>query len=524
MSPPTSRSSNWKTPPNSSPATSAFRPTTKRHMLSVIGAASRRALIEAIVPRSIARARPMALPAPMTEAQALAELKRIAAQNKMLKSCIGQGYHGTHTPGVILRNVLENPAWYTAYTPYQAEISQGRLEALVNFQTMVCDLTGMAIAGASMLDEATAAAEAMTLAMRVGKSKIDDLLRRRRCAAANAGSGADPRAAAGHFGGHGRPPTRLAQADAFAVLLQYPGVNGVVRDLQADHATRCMRAVALVIVAADLLALTLLTPPGEMGADIAVGNTQRFGMPMGNGGPHAAYLATPRRVQALDAGTPGGRQRRRARRAGLSPGAADARAAHPSRESHQQHLHGAGAPRRGGQHVRGLSRPGGPEAHRTPRGQLHGRAGVGLAAIRLHTAERQRLRYRCRSTPARIPTPCMQAARSAGYNLRRASATSVGITLDETTTRDGHLCPVGVVCRRSARARLREIRTRHRLADSAVAGAHQRLSHAPGVQPPPQRDRHAALPAQPRGQGPGAGPHDDPARFVHHEAQRRPAR
>jgi len=146
-------------------------PDDERHMLSVIGAASRRALIESIVPRSIARSQPMALPPVLSEAQALAELKRIAAQNKVLKSCIGQGYHGTHTPGVILRNVLENPAWYTAYTPYQAEISQGRMEALVNFQTMVCDLTGMAIAGASMLDEATAAAEAMTLSMRVGKSK-----------------------------------------------------------------------------------------------------------------------------------------------------------------------------------------------------------------------------------------------------------------------------------------------------------------------------------------------------------------
>src|SRR5438876_2156730 len=143
----------------------------ERHMLSVIGAASRRALIDTIVPRSIARAEAMDLPAPLTEAQALAELKTIAAKNKLLKSFIGQGYHGTHTPGVILRNILENPAWYTAYTPYQPEIAQGRLEALVNFQTMVCDLTGMAIANASMLDEATAAAEAMTLARRVAKSK-----------------------------------------------------------------------------------------------------------------------------------------------------------------------------------------------------------------------------------------------------------------------------------------------------------------------------------------------------------------
>src|SRR5206468_5231546 len=143
----------------------------ERRMLAEIGAASRAALIDAVVPQAIARATPMALPAAVGEAEALAELKGIAARNRVLKSFIGQGYHGTHTPPVILRNVLENPAWYTAYTPYQAEISQGRMEALVNFQTMVCDLTGMAITGASMLDEATSAAEAMTLAMRVGKSK-----------------------------------------------------------------------------------------------------------------------------------------------------------------------------------------------------------------------------------------------------------------------------------------------------------------------------------------------------------------
>src|SRR6185369_9126830 len=143
----------------------------ERQMLSVIGESSRRALIDSIVPRSIVRSSPMKLPEAVTEAAALAELRAIASRNQVFKSFIGQGYHGTHTPGVILRNVLENPAWYTAYTPYQAEISQGRLEALVNFQTMVCDLTGMPIANASMLDEATAAAEAMTLAKRSVKSK-----------------------------------------------------------------------------------------------------------------------------------------------------------------------------------------------------------------------------------------------------------------------------------------------------------------------------------------------------------------
>src|SRR5436190_21330298 len=196
----------------------------ERHMLSVIGAASRRALIDTILPRSIARAEAMDLPAPLTEAQALAELKPIAAKNKLLKSFIGQGYHGTHTPGVILRNVLENPAWYTAYTPYQAEISQGRMEALVNFQTMVCDLTGMAIANASMLDEATAAAEAMTLAKRSVKSRSDRFI---------VAGDAHPqtieviRTRAQPLGIHVAtgPADAAAQAGAFAALFQYPGVT-----------------------------------------------------------------------------------------------------------------------------------------------------------------------------------------------------------------------------------------------------------------------------------------------------------
>ena len=262
----------------------------EQHMLTVIGAASRRALIEAIVPRSIARARPMALPPVLGEAQALAELRAIAAKNTVLKSCIGQGYHGTLTPGVILRNILENPAWYTAYTPYQAEISQGRLEALLNFQTMVCDLTGMAIAGSSMLDEATAAAEAMTLAMRVGRAKsqrffvADDVLPQTLEVVRTRATPLGIEVVTGDA-------AAAADADAFAVLLQYPGVNGVVRDLAPTIAAVHAKG-GLAIVAADLLALTLIKSPGDLGADIAVGNTQRFGMPMGNGGPHAAYLAT----------------------------------------------------------------------------------------------------------------------------------------------------------------------------------------------------------------------------------------
>jgi glycine dehydrogenase len=259
-------------------------------MLSVIGAASRRALIEAVVPRAIARHQPMQLPAPVSEAEALAEIRRIASKNRVLKSFIGQGYHDTHTPGVILRNILENPAWYTAYTPYQAEISQGRMEALVNFQTMVCDLTAMAIANASMLDEATAAAEAMTLARRSVKSKSDTILVASDCHPQTIeviGTRAEP---LGLKVVVGVVPELLNTHDCFAVVAQYPSTTGLIHDM-AGVAEQVHARQGALIVAADLLALTLLKPPGEFGADIVVGNTQRFGVPMGAGGPHAAYLA-----------------------------------------------------------------------------------------------------------------------------------------------------------------------------------------------------------------------------------------
>src|SRR5438874_4522819 len=259
-------------------------------MLKVLGYASRSALIDAAVPPAIRLHEPLALSAAKAEEEALDELKTMARRNRVVKSYIGQGYYGTVTPPVILRNVLENPAWYTAYTPYQPEISQGRLEALVNFQTMVCDLTGMAIANASMLDEATSAAEAMALAHRVGKTdsttlfvaddvfpQTIDVVRTR----------AAPLGLTVVVG----PATAASDADCFAALLQYPGAGGDVRDyralVEALHAKG-----ALVLVAADLLALTLLIPPGEWGADVVVGSSQRFGVPMGFGGPNAAFLAT----------------------------------------------------------------------------------------------------------------------------------------------------------------------------------------------------------------------------------------
>ncbi|MEI7537916.1 MAG: aminomethyl-transferring glycine dehydrogenase [Comamonadaceae bacterium] len=263
-------------------------------MLKAVGATSRRELIDGIVPSSIARSQAMAIPAAVTETAALAELKAMAAKNKIFKSYIGQGYYDTHTPGVILRNILENPAWYTAYTPYQAEISQGRMEALVNFQTMIADLTALPMANASMLDEATAAAEAMTLARRSVKARGQTFIVSGDChpqtieviqtRAAPLGISVKIVRSADEW------QNAIASDDYFAALNQYPGSTGWLAEwsVSADviHSKR-----AAFILAADLLALTLLKPPGEMGVDIAIGTTQRFGMPMGNGGPHAAYMA-----------------------------------------------------------------------------------------------------------------------------------------------------------------------------------------------------------------------------------------
>ncbi len=262
------------------------------HMLAALGYDSLDELTRAALPAQIAADRPLELPAPLTEEQALAELRRLASRNQVLTSMIGLGYYGTHTPAVIRRNVLENPAWYTAYTPYQPEISQGRLEALLSFQTMIEDLTALPVAGASMLDEAVAAAEAMTLARRLSPRGTVFL----------ADSGCLPQTLA-VLATRAEPlgielvtapvTAELIAAQPagalFGVLLQYPAAHGGIADprgvIEAAHA-----AGAQVAMAADLLALTLLTPPGELGADIAVGSTQRLGVPMGYGGPHAGYI------------------------------------------------------------------------------------------------------------------------------------------------------------------------------------------------------------------------------------------
>ena len=296
-------------------------------MLGSVGHASLDGLIDAAVPHGIRTSRPLELPAPVSEAQVIGELRALAARNIAAVPMIGDGYHRTHTPAVVRRNVLESPAWYTAYTPYQPEISQGRLEALITFQTMVADLTGLPIANASLLDEATAVAEAVTLMRRAGRSPSDRVLvdaevlpqtlavLRTRCEplgiAVETVDVADG----------------LPDGDAFGVVLQSPGRSGVVRDL-GPVITAAKARGAMVTVSADLLALTLLTSPGAWGADIAVGSSQRFGVPLFAGGPHAAYMAVR---EGLERSLPG-------RLVGVSVDADGAPAYRLALQTREQHI------------------------------------------------------------------------------------------------------------------------------------------------------------------------------------------
>src|ERR1700753_3527458 len=259
-------------------------------MLEAVDAKSLDALMSETLPSSIRQKAPLDLGPALSESEALAHMRKLASQNQVFTSMIGQGYSGTILPAVIQRNILENPAWYTAYTPYQPEISQGRLEALFNFQTMICDLSGLDVANASLLDEATAAAEAMPLPERAAQTKtksffVDRELHPQTLAVLR--TRAEP---LGWTLVVGDPLTDLDKADVFGGLLQYPASSGAVRDLRPAIASLHAKG-ALAIVAADVLALALLASPGELGADIAVGSAQRFGVPMGYGGPHAAYMA-----------------------------------------------------------------------------------------------------------------------------------------------------------------------------------------------------------------------------------------
>ena len=260
-------------------------------MLQALGLESLDGLIDATVPQAIRSESSLDLPNPRTEVDVLSELRAMALENRVLKSMIGLGYHGTITPPVILRNLLENPGWYTAYTPYQPEISQGRLEALLNYQTMVSDLTGMELANASLLDEGTAAAEAMTMCRRVSKAAGNGFFVSCRCLPQTIDVVKTRARPLGIDVIVGDEATDLAAAEVFGALLQYPDVTGAIPDYARTIADIHDKD-ALVVVAADLLSLVLLTPPGDFGADVVVGNSQRFGVPLGFGGPHAAYLAT----------------------------------------------------------------------------------------------------------------------------------------------------------------------------------------------------------------------------------------
>src|SRR5688572_26812283 len=312
-------------------------PDEQAKMLAVLGRSSLQDLAEAAVPEAIRATEKLGLPAGLSEPEVLAELRALADANTVTTPMLGLGYYGTHTPPVILRNVMENPAWYTAYTPYQPEISQGRLEALLNFQTVVSDLTGLPIAGASLLDESTAAAEAMTLMRRSSKAPADAVLlvdaevfpQTLGVVATRAVPLRLPVVVTDLTGVRTAEDLRAAAggAEVFGVLVQYPAMDGALHDLSALTAA-AHEAGALVTAAADLLALTLATPPGEWGADIAVGTTQRFGVPMGFGGPHAGYMSVR---TGLERSLPG-------RLVGVSVDAAGAPAYRLALQTREQHI------------------------------------------------------------------------------------------------------------------------------------------------------------------------------------------
>ncbi|MFB8418961.1 aminomethyl-transferring glycine dehydrogenase [Streptomyces albidoflavus] len=406
-------------------------------MLAQVGYGSLDELTAAAVPDVIKSAEALDLPEGRSEAEVLAELRSLADRNQVVDSMIGLGYYGTFTPPVILRNVMENPAWYTAYTPYQPEISQGRLEALLNFQTTVADLTGLPTSGASLLDEGTAAAEAMALSRRVGKVKQGVFL---------IDADAFPQTVA-VIETRAEPtgvevvvadlsegiPAEVAERGVFGVLLQYPGASGAVRDLKpvidAAH-----ELGAVVTVAADLLALTLLTPPGQLGADIAVGTTQRFGVPMGFGGPHAGYMAVREKFARS---LPG-------RLVGVSVDADGDRAYRLALQTREQHIRREKATSNictaqvllavmAGMYAVYH----GPEGLRAIAGRTHRFAALLAAGLRQGGVEVTEESF-FDTVTARVPGRAAEvasAARERGINLRQVDADHVSVACDETTTR-----------------------------------------------------------------------------------------
>ena len=399
-------------------------------MLEAIGAASLSELIHDIVPASILDETPLDVPGPYSEQAALARIKAIAARNEIHRNYIGQGYYGTHVPPVILRNILENPAWYTAYTPYQPEISQGRLEALLNFQTMVADLTGLDIANASLLDEGTAAAEAMTLTRRGSRSKSDVFFASQHCHPQTLEvlrTRAEPMGIELVIGDEAQ-----GLPECFGVLLQYPQTLGSVQDyrelVEAAHAKG-----ALVAVATDLLALAMLTPPGEWGADIAVGTAQRFGVPLGFGGPHAGFMACR---DAFKRNLPG-------RLVGVSRDAQGAPALRLALQTREQHIRREKATSNictaqvllavmaamyavwhGPQ---GLQRIAGRVAAYT------GRMRAALDRLGLKVRNESYFDTLCVETGSHTEA-ILQAARQARINLRVVDSATLALSLDETVT------------------------------------------------------------------------------------------
>jgi len=400
-------------------------------MLNLLGYESLDAMTAQVIPESIKGTSVLDLPAGLSEADALAELRAIAGKNRLLKSLIGQGYYNTHTPAPILRNLLENPAWYTAYTPYQPEISQGRLEALLNFQTLIGDLTGMPVANASLLDEGTAAAEAMTFCKRLAKNKASaffasvhchpqtlDVLRTR----------AEPLGIEVVVGveteieDHGR---------FFGALFQYPMTTGEIRDYR-ESIQAFQAAGALVAMAADLLALTLLTPPGELGADVAIGTAQRFGVPLGFGGPHAAYFATQDKYKR---DMPG-------RVVGVSIDRHGNPAYRLALQTREQHIRREKATSNICTAQVLLANIASMYA------VYHGPEGLTRIATRVQrltsllAAGLQRLGHETQHTAFDTLTLVFgartaalhEAARARGYNLREVSAEALGVSLDETST------------------------------------------------------------------------------------------
>jgi len=403
-------------------------------MLESLGLKSLDELIDKAVPAAIRSATPMALPRVRNERETLAYLRRMADRNKIMNSMIGMGYYGTFLPGVIQRRVLENPGWYTAYTPYQAEVSQGRLEVLLNFQQMVIDLTGLEIANASLLDEATAAAEGMTMAQRVAKSKSETFFVAADCHPQTIAVVQTRARPLGIEVVVGDPARDLAGCKVFGALLQYPGSYGHLRDIrpivEALHAQD-----ALAVVATDLLALTVVTPPGELGADIVVGSAQRFGVPMGYGGPHAAFFATR---DAFKRSVPG-------RLIGVSVDSAGRPALRMALQTREQHIRREKATSNicTAQVLLAVIAalyavyhgPDGLEriARRVQR--LAGILATGLGRLGIGLENDSFFDTLTLSVPGRAEM-YLAKAREAGINLRLAGPGRLGISLDETTSRE----------------------------------------------------------------------------------------